>query len=58
MKNIGTRIALMNEIYQCGMSLQITAAQAHAENPGTIVKILIPTPKAMRHANSSQPPKL
>ena len=42
MKNIGTRIALMNEIYGIGMEVNISETYPESENPGTTVNILIP----------------
>lgn len=44
MKNIGTRIALMNEIYGCKMQVQVAETEPGAENPGTTVQIVIPSP--------------
>lgn len=42
MKNIHTRLALMNEIYNAGMTLHIIENQPGSENVGTTVKIRIP----------------
>ncbi len=42
MKNIGTRMALMNEIYALGMTVTLAETHPGAEHPGTTVTIVIP----------------
>ena len=42
MKNISTRIKLMNEIYASGMEVRVRELHPGMENPGTEVQILIP----------------
>jgi tetratricopeptide (TPR) repeat protein len=42
MKNIGTRMSLMNEIYASGMTVDLTETHADTEYPGTTVHIMIP----------------
>jgi len=42
MKNIYTRISLMNEIYNIGMAVNISEQNPGNENPGTLVKMLVP----------------
>jgi two-component system LytT family sensor kinase len=42
MKNISTRILLMNEIYASGMEVRVRELHPGMENPGTVVQIMIP----------------
>ena len=42
MKNIGTRMTLMNEIYATNMEVQFSETHPKDENPGTTVRLCIP----------------
>jgi sensor histidine kinase YesM len=52
MKNIHTRLALMNEIYNAGMTVEISETFAGAENPGATVKIRIPQLKLSENSKT------
>jgi hypothetical protein len=45
MKNIHTRLALMNEIYHTNMSVEMSESHAGEEFPGLTVRISIPQHK-------------
>lgn len=42
MRNIGTRVALLNEIYQSGIRIDVSETEPQAENAGVTVNIHIP----------------
>lgn len=42
MQNIHTRVALLNDLYQSGITIQVNEASPGADFPGTIVQIVIP----------------
>jgi hypothetical protein len=47
MKNIETRVKLMNELYHSNISVVVKPSFLEAENPGTTVIITIAPPSAI-----------
>lgn len=42
MKNIETRIQLLNEVYKAAISIQVIEAFPDSQNPGTAVRVVVP----------------